>query len=172
MYKDAEKKYGKGSVAMSNVTTIQEFAQDWHDMASGNIKEVNLNYHGGPQTINLDWRESQYLTSTETGKTPRNNPAMNVSDLPTPSGNISGSQLNINSCQSNNTNADLMGSGKTIAQSFRDNTAFMSIRTTAQPVSYFYLFSHDRPHPSDDSDWQFLYRPTFHKQYRVGLISK
>ena len=62
MYEAAEQKYGKGSVAMSNVTTMNEFAKDWGDMASNNIKEVNLNYHGNNQTIMLNSSEKQYIT--------------------------------------------------------------------------------------------------------------
>ena len=37
MYNQLEAKYGKGSVAMSNATTTEEFTQDWGDMASPNI---------------------------------------------------------------------------------------------------------------------------------------
>jgi hypothetical protein len=171
MYKDAEEKYGKGSVAMSNVTTTSEFEQDWGDMASGDIKEVNLNYHGSTRTINLDYKTKQYLTSTGTGKTPMNNPATNISDLPTPSGNIKDAQLNINSCRSNDATNIPKGSS-TIAQSFRDNTDFRSIRTTDKNVSYFYWFSPNRPHPQDDSNWQYMRRPSATKYSGVGLPPK
>jgi RHS repeat-associated protein len=161
MYKDLVAKYGEGSVAVSGVTTVEEFVQDWGDMASGNIQEVNLNYHGGPQTINLDSNEKnpQYITATGSTSTPLGNPAKRVEDLPTPSGNISNAQLNINSCRSNKTDADLKGTGQTLAQSFRENTSFNAIRTTAQGVSYHFWFSPTKPHPQNHSPWQFLYRP-------------
>jgi len=171
MYKDAVAKYGEGSVAMSNVTTTAEFKQDWGDMASGDIKEVNLNYHGGPRTINLDYEKNQYLTSTGNGKTPMGNPATNISDLPTPSGNVQNAQLNINSCRSYDASSIPKGSS-TIAQSFRDKTFFYSIRTTDKGVSYWYWFSPNRPHPQDDSPWQFLYRPVPKRYPGVGLPPK
>jgi RHS repeat-associated protein len=170
MYNELEAKYGKGSVAMSNVTTTKEFAQDWGDMASTDIKEVNLNYHGGPITINLDWENDQYITSYGR-KTPLGNPAMEVSELPTPSGNIWNAQLNINSCESNN--VDILSNDlTTIAKSFRNNTSFSSIRTTSQGVSYFNWFSPNRPHPQDHSSWQFLYRPIPLEYPGEGLLPK
>ena len=172
MYKDAIKKYGEGSVALSSVTTTSEFVQDWKDMASDEIAEVNLNYHGGPQTINLDYKTKQYLTSTGNGKTPMGNPAKNVSDLPNPSGNVSNAQLNINSCRSNDASQIPEGS-RTIAQAFRDYTLFHSIRTTSKNVSYWYWSSSNRPHPQDDSQWVYLYRRiAVLYNNRVGLPPK
>jgi hypothetical protein len=153
---------------MSDVTTVAEFAQDWGDMGGTDIKEVNLNYHGGPQTINLDANTNQYITSTGTGKTPGGRDAMNASDLPTPSGDISGAQLNINTCQSNNA-ARVPEGSLTIAQFLRNNTDFFSIRTTSQGVSYFKWFSPNAPHPQNHSPWQFLYRPIPPKHPGVGL---
>jgi hypothetical protein len=171
MYKDAVEIYGEGSVAMSNVTTTEAFAQDWGDMASSDIQEVNLNYHGSPQTVNLDYKTNQYLTSTDDSKTPKGNPATNISDLPTPSGNIQNAQLNINSCRSNDVTSIPQGSS-TVAQSFRDNTSFYSIRTTEKNVSYWYWTSPNRPHPQDDSAWKFLYRPVPQRRRAVGLPPK
>ena len=138
--KKLEKQYGEGSVALSDATNTKEFAKDWGNMSSSNIKEVDLNYHGSTQTINLDWETSQYITSTGNGKTPMGNPALNVSDLPKPKGNISYSQLNINSCRSNDKSN--INRGLTIAEAFRKYTNFYSIRTTTKNVSYFRLFGY------------------------------
>ena len=157
MYQDAINKYGEGSVAMSNVTTVEDFIQDWQDMASADIREVDLNYHGGHQTINLDYRNVQYLSSTVDGDTPKGNPATSISDLPSPSGNIQHARLNINSCRSNDASSVKDG-GPTVAQSFRDNTSFLAIRATDKGVSYWYWFSPNRPHPRDDSPWMLLIR--------------
>jgi hypothetical protein len=60
----------------------------------------------------------------------------------------------------------------TVAQSFRDNTSFRSIRTTDKNVSYWYLFSPNRPHPQDYSAWKFLYRSVPQRHIGVGLPSK
>ena len=170
MYKDAIEKYGEGSVALSSVTTTAEFIQDWSDMASDNIREVALNYHGGPQTINLDYKTKQYLTSTGDGKTPMGNPATNVEDLPNPSGNVRNAQLNINSCRSNDKSGITRGK-TTIAQAFRNSTSFFSIRTTDKKVNYWYWFSPNRPHPEDNSDWTYLYRIDFStKRSGFGLV--
>lgn len=43
MAQAAEKKYGKGSVALSDVTTENEFAEDWKNMGGNDIKEVDIN---------------------------------------------------------------------------------------------------------------------------------
>ena len=170
MYKDAIEKYGEGSVALSSVTTTAEFIQDWSDMASDNIREVALNYHGGPQTINLDYKTKQYLTSTGDGRTPMGNPATNVEDLPNPSGNVRNAQLNINSCRSNDKSGITRGK-TTIAQAFRNSTSFFSIRTTDKKVNYWYWFSPNRPHPEDNSDWTYLYRIDFStKRSGFGLV--
>jgi len=171
MYKDAVAKYGEGSVAMSNVTTTAEFKKDWGDMASGDIKEVNLNYHGSPRTINLDYQNNQYLTSTDNGKTPLGTPATNISDLPTPSGSLMNAQLNINSCRSND-KSSIPENSKTVAQSFRDNTFFLIIRTTDKNVSYWNWFSPNRPHPQDHSPWQYLHRRAPDVYPGVGLPPK
>ena len=167
MAKMAENTYGKGSVAMSNVTTEVEFLQDWKDMASSDVKVVNLNYHGGPQTLNLNWKTGDYITSypkleNGTSTTPRGVSATHVSDLPTPIGNISNARLNINSCQSNN--AASVTKGITLAQSFRNTTDFISIRCTSKGVSYFFLQNQpNMPHPQDHSSWQILPYPNFYK---------
>ncbi len=132
MYENAEKKYGKGSVALSKVTTKEEFAQDWENMASPDIKEVNLNYHGKNQTLILK-STGEYITSTGNGKSQESGTlATNVSDLPTPKGNISKAQLNINSCHSNG----YVKNGQNLMQAFVSTFAFKQVRGTSAGVSY------------------------------------
>ena len=162
MYKDAIAKYGEGSVALSDVTTMSEFIQDWGDMASSDIKEVNLNYHGNNQTVMLNSNDGQYITATGDGKTNRSGTkATNVQDLPTPTGNVSNAQLNLNTCQSNSkTQYELKGNRQTLMESFYNSFNFKSIRGTDKSVSYWYWFSPNRPHPQDDSKWQYLRRPS------------
>ncbi len=138
MYNQLEAKYGKGSVAMSNVTTEEGFAQDWGDMGGKDIKEVNVNYHGNNQTIMLDPDNDQYITATGDGKTNRSgSKATNVQDLPTPSGNISNAQLNLNTCKSNSrTQYPLKGSGQTLMEAFYGAFNFQTVRGTSAGVSY------------------------------------
>ena len=172
MAKKLEKEHGKGSVAMSDVTTTADFKQDWGDMASPDIKEVNINHHGGPQTLTLDAhveKSTEYITATGTGKTPAGRDATDVSALPTPKGNVSNAQLNINSCRSNDKSGTLKGSGLTLAEAFRNTTDFRSVRTTSQGVSYFRGLSPSSPHPQNHSNWQFLFRPTSNRRIGVGL---
>lgn len=99
-YSDLENKYGKGSVVLSDVLTAKEFQQDWVAMSSQDIQEVNINHHGSNQAIHLDWQTKQYITSTGTGETRGGVPAINVSDLGFPSGNVSNATLNLNICHS------------------------------------------------------------------------
>ena len=138
MYKAAEKKYGVGSVALSDATTENEFAKDWGDMAGSNIQEVDLNYHGNNQTLMLNSAANQYITATGNGETNiSGTKAKNVGDLPTPKGNISNAQLNINSCKSNSkTQYELKGSGLTLMQAFASAFKFKSVRGTSAGVSY------------------------------------
>ena len=137
MYRDAENKYGKGSVALSDVTTTDEFAQDWKNMASTDIREVNLNYHGTNQAVHLNSSEVQYLTSTGTGLTNKlKNPAKNIQDLPQITGNIENAQLNINTCHSNQHNSSLTDSKLTVMEAFSYNFSFKIIRGTSFSVSY------------------------------------
>lgn len=161
MYQDAVSEYGNGSVAMSNVTTISEFAQDWGDMASPDIHEVNLNYHGNNQTVMLNSSKNQYITATGDGKTNRSGTmAKNVQDLPIPSGYIGNAKLNLNTCRSNSkTQYELKGNKQTLMESFYNSFNFKSVRGTDKGVSYWYWFSPNRPHPQDDSNWQYLRRP-------------
>ena len=153
MYSDLENKYGKGSVALSDVITAKEFQQDWVAMSSQDIQEVNINHHGSNQAIHLDWQTKQYITSTGTGETRGGVPAINVSDLEFPSGNVSNATLNLNTCHSNSTgswlgnirignfripgtSATLVGTKETLMQSFRNTFNFHTIRGTSAGVSY------------------------------------
>ena len=136
-----EKRYGKGSVAMSNVTTMDGFAQDWGDMASPDIKAVNLNYHGSNQAIHLDNSKDQYITATGNGTLNKSGREgfKNVQDLPTPSGNISKAQLNLNTCSSNNRsqqNYPLKGSRLTLMQAFYKTFGFDFVRGCSGGVNY------------------------------------
>ena len=152
-YSDLENKYGKGSVVLSDVLTAKEFQQDWVAMSSQDIQEVNINHHGSNQAIHLDWQTKQYITSTGTGETRGGVPAINVSDLGFPSGNVSNATLNLNTCHSNSTgswlgnirigifrilgtSATLVGTKETLMQSFRNTFNFHTIRGTSAGVSY------------------------------------
>ena len=142
MYWDAERTYGKGSVALSDAMTTDSFGEDWKNMASNNIAEVNLNYHGNNQTLFLNASKGEYLTATGNGFTntqpqSRRTVADNVQDLSIPIGNISHAQLNINSCKSNSTNQKpLLGSGKTLMKVFAESFNFQAVRGTSVGVSY------------------------------------
>lgn len=177
MYKQLETKYGKGSVAMSNVTTEKEFVQDWRDMASSNIKEVNLNYHGNNQTIILDANKGEYITSTGNGKSNKSEtPATNVQDLPTPSGDISNAQLNINTCKSNSkTQYTLKGSEQTLMEAFFESTNFKIVRGTSSGVSYDRKNLQPFPgHSWSHGTWDYMRRPApvLQRYPGVGLPPK
>jgi hypothetical protein len=160
---DLEKKYGEGTVAMSNVTTEKEFAQDWGNMAGVNISEVNLNYHGNNQTIMLNSADGEYITATGDSKSNRSGTsATNVQDLPTPDGNIRDAQLNINTCESNNPNQyPLKGSGLTLMGAFRKTTDFDIVKGTSYGVSYDRKTKQPFPgHSWSRGTWDYMKRPT------------
>ena len=135
-----EELYGKGSVAMSNVRTEDEFAKDWGDMASPDIKIVNINHHGSNQAIHLNSGTGEYITATGNGATNSSGTsATNVQDLPTPKGNISNAQLNLNTCSSNNRNQKnypLKGSKLTLMQAFHQTFSFNLVRGAPTGVNY------------------------------------
>ena len=161
MYKDAELKYGKGSVAMSSAITEESFVQDWASMSSKKTKEVNLNYHGNNQTLMLDSERGEYLTATGDGKSNRSEtPATNVKDLPSPSGIIENAQLNINSCKSNNrTQYPLKGEKMTLMESFYKYSRFETVRGTSSGVSYGRFNKQPFPgHSWKRGTWDYLKR--------------
>jgi hypothetical protein len=177
MYNQLEAKYGKGSVAMSGVTTEKEFIQDWREMASCNIKEVHLNYPGNNQTIMLNSSEGEYITATGNGETNKSGtPATNVQDLPIPSGNISNAQLNLNTCKSNSrTQYELKGSGQTLMEAFYELTNFKVVRGTSSGVSYDRKSQQPFPgHSWWRGNWDYKKRPTPvpQKYPEVGLPPK
>ena len=150
-----EMKHGEGTVALSSAMTEDEFAEDWKAMGGENIQQVNINHHGSNQAIHLDYQKEEYITSTGTSFTQSGISAKNVSDLSTPSGNISNAILYLNTCHSNSvgswlgtvsmkifnqripgTSAKLVGSKETLMQSFMKNFNFLSIRGTSAGVSY------------------------------------
>ena len=138
MYREAEKKYGIGSVAMSSAVTTDDFCMDWENMSSPHILEVNLNYHGNNQTLILNADDGAYITATGDGRTNRyGNPAINVQDLPQPIGSIRFASLFINSCHSNSTSQyKLKGTANTLMEAFYNNFNFYKIRGTQAGVSY------------------------------------
>ena len=138
MYKRAEEKYGKRHVAMSNAVTEKEFSTDWKNMASEQIIEVDLNYHGDNQTLMLKSVKDEYITATGDGLSHKSGKkALNVQNLENPTGNISNATLNINSCKSNNiTQYPLKGNKKTLMRAFYDTFNFKSVRGTSAGVSY------------------------------------
>ena len=159
MYDDAIAKYGEGTVALSNTTTMEGFAQDWNDMASPVMREVNLNYHGSNQALHLDRKNNQYITSTGDGTTNKSGTEgmTNVQDLPDPSGNISKAILYINSCKSNShTQRPLKGTGETLMESFANKFGFFIIRGTEAGVSYNRFTKHPEPqHRNEHWDSKF-----------------
>ena len=177
MYKDAEAKFGKGAVAMSDAATKESFSQDWGDMAGNCITEVNINYHGNNQTLMLDSKSGQYITATGDGKSNLSNtPSMNVKELPEPKGNVMNAQLNINSCKSNShTQYPLKGERLTLMESFYDSSSFKTIRGTSYGVSYGRLNKHPFPgHSWKKGTWDYKrrYQETSNNYPGIGLPPK
>ena len=75
---------------MSNAVTEKEFSTDWKNMASEQIIEVDLNYHGDNQTLMLKSVKDEYITATGDGLSHKSGKkALNVQNLENPTGNIS-----------------------------------------------------------------------------------
>ena len=160
MYEAAIEKYGPGSAALSDVTTEAEFAQDWHDMAGNDIREVNLNYHGTNQAIHLDYRTYDYITSTGDGITNKEkHKGLDIKQLPSIKGNIKNAQLNINSCHSNKRDEYLRGTRQTLMEAFHSNFGFRRVRGTRHGVTYTWFSRRPRPGHNGRNfhlTWEFL----------------
>ena len=178
MYENAVEKYGKGHVAMSNVTTEEGFVHDWKNMSSKSIKEVNLNYHGNNQTIMLNASAGEYITATDNGRTNKSGvSATNVKDLPQPLGNVRNAQLNLNTCKSNSTSQmKLKGSGKTLMKRFYEQFKFKTVRGTSAGVSYNWFTKQPIPQHPWKNHWDYMgeqptntYKePVIPLYYRIG----
>jgi RHS repeat-associated protein len=71
--KEAErlkKLYGT-EVHLIAIKTEKEFKNNWSSM--NEIDGVSLLFHGSSQTINIDWKNNEYLTISPDGKTPSGN---------------------------------------------------------------------------------------------------
>ena len=143
-YADYEKKYGKGSVALSDAMTEQDFAQDWGDM-EGTPSEIVMNHHGSNQQLhlnidpdnNLKTLDGEYIVSTNNGKTNSSQtPGKKISDLPDPKADISKATLFLNTCNSNNPEASPMTAGTTLAKGFSRYTGVGSVRGTNKKVNF------------------------------------
>ena len=175
-YNDGIKKYGAGSVAMSQTSTTKAFSEDWKNMSGSEISEVLIMTHGKNQSILVG--EGQQFTATGDGKTNiSRSPAPNIQDLPQPTGNIENAMLYMYSCHSADTNPHphgegdhqqgaLLGSKRPIAYVFAQYFKFYGVRGTSESVNYHSVltdgtwFSSDtymRPYPANGGKWQIYY---------------
>ena len=145
-YADAEKKYGKGSVALSNTGSSEGFATDWGNM-KGDIAEVLIMAHGKNQSINVSngTDAKNQLTSTGDGKTNLSKTAaLNIQDLPNMNdGDISNATLFLYTCHSadkelnpHDGQGGLAGSMQTVSEAFSQIFNFESVIGTAGAVNY------------------------------------
>jgi RHS repeat-associated protein len=141
-YAAYEKQFGKGSVALSKVSTAQEFCEDWANMGGKNILLVSLNVHGSNQALHIDHVTGEYIVSTEDGKTNGSGtPGLKIEDLPDPKGDISKAKLEINSCHSadylqRNQMELIFGDEKTVYGAFVEYTEFDKVRGSIIGVNY------------------------------------
>jgi hypothetical protein len=93
------------------ISSVDEFTSAWNSMGQNgsDIDEVTLIFHGGPQTININAENNQYLTTAENGLTPKGNPAKYIGSLE----KKEIGQINIYSCQAGN-----VGESNNVAKSF------------------------------------------------------
>ena len=162
-YADYEKKYGKGSVAISDAMTETDFAQDWGDI-SGTPNLISMNHHGTNQALHLDvdpdgnpeTKDGEYIVSTNDGKTNGSGTqGTKISDLPETKGDISNTVLKLNTCNSNNPSSSTMTPGTTLAKGFSKDTDVGVVRGTNKKVNFD---SNGNPQPQwyYGGGWQFF----------------
>ena len=100
---------------MISVTTEKEFEDAWNSME--NPTDVTLIFHGGVHTLNIDYKTSEYLTTSPDGKTPLGNPATYIGNLE----HKDIGTLKIYSCQGGNVKEN-----DNVAQCFKKNNMFLS----------------------------------------------
>ena len=177
-YEDGIKKYGEGSVAMSQTSTTEKFTEDWGNMNGKEISEVLIMTHGKNQSILVG--DGQQFTATGNGKTNISyGPAPNIQDLPQPRGNIDKAMLYMYSCHSADMNpyahgkgdhrqGPLLGTKHPIAYVMAQKFKFYGVRGTAESVNYHSFWtdftlptSKDsmRPYPANGGKWKVFYNP-------------
>ena len=174
-YEEAIKQYGKGTVAMSLTSTRKEFITDWGSMGGTNIRNILIMTHGKNQSITLDEKGYEQLTSTGDGKTNiSKREATNVQNLPTPEGNISNAVLKMYSChsadktpQKHGTQGSLKGTKEPIAYAFAKKFNFRMVMGTTESVNYHSFFTdatpiwsnnYLKPYPANGGKWAYIKR--------------
>lgn len=164
--------YGRERVAVGFMKDASTFSALWGSMR-GRPRIVIIDTHGKNQSITTGRGDAmQQLTSTGNGRTNiSGTEVMNIQDLPVPVADFSRTQLQLNSCHSNDTEPNahlegdhrqgaLAGTQNTVAQAFLRTFGFANVRATIGAVNYGY-FSLE-PYPQNKI-WQFL-------SLRNGLI--
>lgn len=171
---DAFKSYGYGKVAMGYMKDAETFIKLWEQM-DGSPEIIMLNTHGKNQSITTGHGEGgQQFTATGDKETNiYGTPCYNISDLPDPKSDLTGTLLHLNSCHSNDTEpkahlegdhrqGDLKGTMHTAAEAFLRRFPFEEVRATKESVNYtqwFEAFSEEweigDPYPVDET-WEFM----------------
>ena len=155
-YKYYEKKYGKGSVALSTGNTNETFIKDWKNMNGKNISKVILDYHGDSQWIGLT---NGNLSSTGSKTSELKKEAVDINKIPLPTGNISKANLQINTCHSNGKTIQ----GKNVLDAFTDNffktkKGFHSITGASGSVTYPFGAVHPFTYFSSTTKYNYTWK--------------
>ena len=165
-YEYYTEKYGEGSVALSNSTTEDGFAEDWGDMQGDDIQIVALNFHGDSRTVELHG-SGEVLSSAGSFTNETKREALFIGDLPSPEGNVEDATLQLNSCHSFD-DLQFTDGTPTVGEVFRGTTNFKVVRGSFSGVSYW---DSGMPH-SSTLRWKKMYKGDFTLSKKVQASTK
>jgi len=110
---------------MISIKTEKEFKDAWNKMQDAT--DVSLFFHGSSKTLNIDWKEKEYLTTNKDGKTPLGNDALYIGDLDSKEIGC----LRIYSCQGGN-----LKEPENVANCFDQNNTVGNIYATDGNLSF------------------------------------
>jgi hypothetical protein len=177
--RDAVEEFGSDRVAITEMPNAERFSELWGQMR-GTPSIIMINTHGKNQSITTGHGSAEeQLTATGNGETNiSETKVMDIQDLPIPHADLSGTQLQLNSCHSNDTEpnahlegdhhqGDLKGTKQTAARAFLETFGFREVRGTKEAVNYvdwyntgwWYGIDDDweqgDPYP-DNGEWEFI----------------
>ena len=139
---------------MISVTTEKEFEDAWNSME--NPTDVTLIFHGGVHTLNIDYKTSEYLTTSPDGKTPLGNPATYIGNLE----HKDIGTLKIYSCQGGNVKEN-----DNVAQCFKKNNTIEKLYASDGSLS----FTRGKYEPKKSHEGRSEYKKKYNQEPQ-GLI--
>ena len=146
--------YVQEETVLIPVTTEKEFIDAWNNMK--NPTDVTLIFHGSVHTLNIDYKNNEYLSTSPDGKTPLGNPGTYIGSLePKTIGT-----LKIYSCQGGN-----IRESDNVAQCFKNNNTIGKLFASDGSLS----FTRGKYEPKKSHEGRAEYKQKYNQEPQ-GLV--